>query len=141
MDKQVIFDFASANPVCYLATCDSDQPRVRGMLMWKADEKGFWFHTGSTKNMYAQMKNNPLVEVCFFNNDPDPGTSKMMRVSGKAEFVDDDALKEQLREERPFLKAVPGGVELIVFRITSGEAWFWTMQDNLRENEMERVKF
>jgi pyridoxamine 5'-phosphate oxidase len=33
--------FASEHRVCQLATADGDQPRVRTLLMWHADESGF----------------------------------------------------------------------------------------------------
>jgi uncharacterized pyridoxamine 5'-phosphate oxidase family protein len=42
-DYQDCIKFANENPVCYIATMDGDQPRVRGFLMWFADEKGFYF--------------------------------------------------------------------------------------------------
>jgi len=42
-DSQDCIKFANENPVCYIATMDGDQPRVRGFLMWFADEKGFYF--------------------------------------------------------------------------------------------------
>ena len=74
--------FASENPVAYIATMDNDQPRVRAFLMWFADESGFYFQTGSIKETVGQLKENPKIEVCFFNNKAEEG--KMMRVTGKA---------------------------------------------------------
>jgi uncharacterized pyridoxamine 5'-phosphate oxidase family protein len=59
--------FANQNPSSYLATVDGDQPRVRGMLMWKADKTGFYYSTGSTKDLYRQLKANSKVELCFFD--------------------------------------------------------------------------
>ena len=35
MTKQEILDAINQNPVFYLATLDGDQPRVRGMLLYK----------------------------------------------------------------------------------------------------------
>jgi uncharacterized pyridoxamine 5'-phosphate oxidase family protein len=62
-----------------------------------------------------------------------------MRLSGEVEFLDDPDLKKQLLQDWPFLQPVEPVVEL--FRIQSGEAFFWTMDDVLKEKEIERVKF
>lgn len=144
MDYQDCIKFANENPVCYIATADGEQPRVRGFLLWFADENGFYFHTGATKEVCNQLKTNPKVEVCFYAPG-DPQTAKMMRVAGEVEFLDDIALKTRLLEERPFLKAIAtGGPEdplLVLFRVYNGEAHFWTMEDNLRESEIERITF
>jgi len=124
--------FANANPTCYLATIDGDQPRVRGMLMWYADKTGFYFNTGAMKDLYRQLKANPKVELCFF--DPKSKNLQMMRVTGQVEFLDDLELKKRLVEARPFLKQwnltaeSPG---LIAFRVAKGEAFFWTWETNL----------
>jgi uncharacterized pyridoxamine 5'-phosphate oxidase family protein len=130
MNYQDCIKFANENQVCYIATVDGAQPRVRGFLMWFADEDGFYFHTGATKEVCKQLKSNPKVEVCFYTPE-DPQTAKMMRVAGEVEFLDDIALKTRLLEERPFLKAiVTGGPEdplLVLFLVYNGEAHFWTM--------------
>ncbi len=138
-------EFANKNPSCFIATTEGDQPRVRGFLMWYADESGFYFHTGTTKNVYKQLKKNPKLEVCFIAPSQNPNEMKMMRVSGKVKFVDDLKLRARLLEERPFLKAMgigkPDDPMLAVFRIYTGEALFWKMENNLRESEIERTKF
>jgi nitroimidazol reductase NimA-like FMN-containing flavoprotein (pyridoxamine 5'-phosphate oxidase superfamily) len=46
MDYKDCIKFANENPVCYVATADGDQPRVWGLLMWFADETGFFFIPG-----------------------------------------------------------------------------------------------
>ncbi|MGB7000481.1 MAG: pyridoxamine 5'-phosphate oxidase family protein [Halobacteriota archaeon] len=144
MNYQDCIKFANENPVCYIATVDGAQPRVRGFLMWFADENGFYFHTGATKDVCKQLKSNPKVEVCFYAIG-DPQTAKMMRVAGEVERIDDIALKTRLLEERSFLKAIAtGGPEdplLVLFRVYNGEAHFWSMEDNMRESEIERITF
>jgi uncharacterized pyridoxamine 5'-phosphate oxidase family protein len=44
--------FANDNPSSHLATIEGDQPRVRGMLMWVANETGFYYNTGVMKELY-----------------------------------------------------------------------------------------
>lgn len=102
------------------------------MLMWFADKTGFYYNTGATKDLYKQLQANPKVELCFF--DPKSQNLKMMRVTGKAEFVNDIDLRERLVAERPFLKQMGLTAEspgLILFRVPKGEAFFWTWDTNL----------
>jgi pyridoxamine 5'-phosphate oxidase len=40
MEINECIKFASENPVCFLATYENNQPRVRGLLMWFADHNG-----------------------------------------------------------------------------------------------------
>ena len=51
MDFGDCIKFANETPVCYLATADGDQPRVRALGFWFADESGFYFQIGSVKDM------------------------------------------------------------------------------------------
>ena len=57
-------EFATEHPICYVATEDGDQPRVRALLLWFADERGFYFMTMSPKGFSHQLHHNPKVEVC-----------------------------------------------------------------------------
>ena len=145
MNIKDCIEFANKNPICWLSTTDSDQPRVRGFLLWYADENGFYFHTGATKNVCRQLKKNPKIEVVFFAPDPNQMESRMMRVSGKVKFLDDLALKARLLGERPFLKAIgtgkPDDPLLAVFQIYTGEAHFWKIENNMRESEIKKIRF
>jgi len=133
-------EFANENKMCcYLATLDNDQPRVRAMQFWFADKTGFYFQTGTIKDLYKQVKTNPKVEVCFYKPGTMAGT--MLRVAGKIEFVEDKQMKEKVIIERPFLKDMgitPESPSLIIFRIAHGEAHFWTMETNLKPKEIIR---
>ena len=139
MRFQECVDFATKHPVCSLATVDGDQPRVRTFLLWRANENGFYFETLNPKDVYNQLKSNPKVEICFFNNESDLEKAKTMRLSGEVEFLDDPDLKKQLLQDWPFLQEAELVLEL--FRVQSGEAFFWTMDDNLKEKEIEWVTF
>jgi len=125
--------FTNENPICYLATAENDQPRVRALGFWFADESGFYFQTGSAKEFPHQLEKNPKTEVCFYKHEGMIGT--MLRISGEVEFLKDTKLKERVLNERPFLKNFgltinsPG---LIIFRIPHGKAHFWTMENNLK---------
>ncbi|HMK92335.1 MAG TPA: pyridoxamine 5'-phosphate oxidase family protein [Thermoleophilia bacterium] len=144
MELKDCLAFAAEHPVCYLATQDGEQPRVRALLMWFADERGFYFMTMSPKGLSRQLHANPQVEVCFYNGASELPDARMMRVTGAAEFVDDLELTHRVSQERAALEGIIGRpLEPLaeVFRIHSGEAWFWTLGDILREPELERVAF
>jgi uncharacterized pyridoxamine 5'-phosphate oxidase family protein len=136
---QECIKFANEHPVCWLATVDGDQPRVRTFLLWRANENGFYFETFTPKDVYEQLKKNPKVEICFFNNESDLDKAKAMRLAGEAEFLNDPELKKQLLAERPFLQEAAPVLE--IFRVHSGEAFFWTMADFLKEKGIEHVRF
>jgi uncharacterized pyridoxamine 5'-phosphate oxidase family protein len=144
MAFQDCIQFASENPVCYVATMDGDQPRVRGFLLWLADENGFTFIGLSPKRVSSQLKANPKVEVCFYNNPAELSGAKQMRVTGEVEFLEDQETLDKAYETRAFLDDLAGRsirpfVE--VFRISSGEAHFWTLADVLKEPTLERIRF
>ena len=129
--------FSNENPICFLATVVNDQPRVRALGFWFADETGFYFQTSSVKEFPNQIKKNPKVEVCFYKHTDMIGT--MLRISGKAEFVYDAKLKAKALTDRPFLKNFGLTVDspgLILLRITHGQAHFWTMEDNLKPKDI-----
>lgn len=44
MTKTEIIDLINKNPASHLATVDGTRPRVRGMLIYRADEQGIIFH-------------------------------------------------------------------------------------------------
>lgn len=67
MDKNEILEFIRNCRSCDLATVEGDQPRVRGMLPYRIDEKGILFHTGKFKDVHKQLTKNPKVECCFFD--------------------------------------------------------------------------
>ena len=57
MDFKDCIKFANETPVCYLATADGDQPRVRALGFWFADETGFYFQIGAVKdNLRAPIR-------------------------------------------------------------------------------------
>ncbi|MFC1838311.1 pyridoxamine 5'-phosphate oxidase family protein [Thermodesulfobacteriota bacterium] len=134
-------DFANENNMCYLATVEGDQPRVRAMGMWYADETGFWFQSQSVKAVYKQIQANEKVEVYFCT----PKFSKVMRVYGKMKIVEDTEVKKKCIAERLNLSRMgitePDDPLLAVFHLYTGEAYFWTMADSMKEADIPREKF
>ena len=129
--------FTNENPICYLGTVENIQPRVRALGLWFADETGFYFQSSTIKEFPNQLKLNPKTELCFYKHEGLIGT--MLRISGEVEFLTDRKLKEKAIVDRPFLKSfglTPESPELILFRISHGEATFWTMENNVKPKEL-----
>ncbi|MCU0631744.1 MAG: pyridoxamine 5'-phosphate oxidase family protein [Methanolinea sp.] len=144
MSFQDCAEFANHHPVCAVATADGDQPRVRYFMMWFADKTGFYFHTGMMKQIYRQLQKNPKVELCFYDNSPpEQGGGKMLRATGRVEWRKETALIDRLLEERPWIRSLGPDIEksLAIFQVKDGEAWVWTMADNLREDQIPRWRF
>lgn len=133
---QDCIEFSNQNPVCYLATTDGDQPRVRALGFWFADKTGFYFQTSSNKEFTQQLKKNPKTEVCFYKHEGLIGT--MLRIAGEVEFINDLRFREKALNDRPFLKSFGLAVDspnLVLFKISHGKAYFWTMETNLKPKE------
>jgi uncharacterized pyridoxamine 5'-phosphate oxidase family protein len=109
--------------------------------MWYADETGFYFQGQTVKAFYKQLQKNPKVEVYFQAKD----MSKVMRVAGKVKIITDNKIRARCIEERPFVKnmgiTTPDNPLLAVFQIYTGEAYFWTMADTMKEAGLPRIKF
>jgi pyridoxamine 5'-phosphate oxidase len=144
MDFKDCIDFSSKVKNCSMATTDGDQPMVRMMGLWFADESGFYFQAWTFKEVYKNLKENPKIEVCFYTeNKESPYT--MMRLRGKVEFIEDITLRERVFRDRPFLKGLGAkghdDPRLTIFRLSHGEASFWPLKKEGEYPGIERVKF
>lgn len=140
MTREEILELINNNPVMFLATVEGDQPRVRGVLLYKADESGIVFHSGTMKDLYRQVVQNPKAEICFV----DKKRNIQVRVSGRLEIVDDNNLKDEIcaHPTRQFLKGwrESGPLEdfyktFAVFRLRDGLATTWTLETNFAPKE------
>jgi pyridoxamine 5'-phosphate oxidase len=69
----------------------------------------------------------------------------MMRVAGMVEFLKDKSLEERLFRDRPWvkdlLKSAPKDARLAMFRVAHGYAYFWTIENNMRERDAPHIAF
>lgn len=134
MTKEEMYELMNANLGFYLATVEGDQPHVRGMMLFRADDNGIIFHTASTKDVFKQIMENPKAELCF------NGNGVQIRVTGKLEVVNDEKLREEIfnHPTRKFLQAwKDNGIDdlLKIFVMKNCEAVTWTMETNFAPKE------
>jgi len=142
MEKYEIFEAMTNHPVMFLATVEGDQPHVRAVFLYKADESGILFHMAKRREMYAQIVNNNKAELCFSCGPV------QIRVTGRLDEIDDNALKDEICEHpsRAFLKKFRenGAFEdfyrdIAVFRLSNGTASLWSMDKNFAPKEMVQI--
>jgi len=138
MERQQIYEILNANPAFHLATIDNGQPRVRGMLLYKADEQGIVFHTGKMKEIYRQILENPAAELCF----ADAKTGIQIRVSGTLEILEGQEIKEEIlnHPSRAFARTWKDEGEMadfyenfVILSLKGGRAKTWTMATNFEK--------
>lgn len=129
--KEEIFQLLNSNPVFHLATVEDQKPHVRGMLLYKADERGIIFHTGTFKNIHRQLQCNTNVELCFNIQK----TGEQIRISGE---VLEDCSSELIDEiyqhpSRGFLRSMGESIkgQIAVYRLPNAKVNIWTMDKNL----------
>lgn len=130
MNTVEIMDFVRANPYCALATIEAGEPRVRMVMILRADEHGILFNTGVTKDLYKQIEANTAVELCFFS----PADRLQVRIRGRFSLQRDAETHALVLEKLPFLKPMveAQGTDLLApYVLKNGRATVWTMATNL----------
>ncbi len=136
MERSELLALINRNPAFFLATVEEGEPRVRGMLLYRADEDGIVFHTGTMKDLCRQLLADPAVELCF----NDWQRNIQVRVRGKAVPVNDPRFREEIVNSpgREFLKPwveKMGMDVLAVFRVVDCQAHTWNMETNFAAKE------
>jgi len=128
MTKEEILKLIKSHPTSFMATVEGDKPHVRGMGIYDADENGIIIQTWTIKDIHQQILKNPEVELCF--NDLKGGIQ--VRVSGRAEIIDDIEFKKKVVEKRPFMKPTveKQGLDVVALYRVKGKATVWTMATN-----------
>lgn len=120
-----VYDFLKKCGVFYIATCDSDKPRVRPFGALNIFEDKLYFQTGKVKNVSKQLKVNPNVEICAFTD------GKWIRLEG--ELVTDDRLeaKVSMLDNNPELKTMYSADDnnTEVLYIKNAKATFFSFTD------------
>ena len=106
----------------YLATIDSDQPRVRPVSPVRTD--GFTIYVANLRMYHktAEITANPNVELCYLDEKHD-----QVRITGVAEVVTERPVLQEIWDANPLLRQYLGSLEnpaLIVYRIRPNQVRF-----------------
>jgi len=93
--------FLQENITGYLATVEEGAPKVRPFQFMLEDSGKLYFCTANTKDVYRQLKANPLFE--FSCSSPN---FAWIRLSGEAKFTSDLAIKAKILEVSPLVKSI-----------------------------------
>ena len=138
MTKAEILEFVKKNPVFSLATIDGNQPRVRLIMLYRADENDIIFVTGKQKDLHKQLQANPAVEMCFYNHEK----GRQVRIEGTVKMLDDLELKKQVVEDFSFLKpwVESQGYEILIcYCLQNGKASTSTMETNFEQKQYAQL--
>jgi len=130
MTATEILEFIRKTQYCALATIESGEPRVRMVMILRADQRGILFNTGVTKDLYRQIEANSAAELCFF----DPSSQIQVRVRGRFVPQKDPETHKLVLEKLPFLKPMveaQGTGFLAPYLLKQGRATVWTMASNM----------
>ncbi len=113
----------------YLATIDGEQPRVRPVSPVLTE--GFTVYVANLR-MYHKTQEiaaNPRVELCYLDSG-----HNQVRLTGRAEVVEDRELLERIWNSNPLLRKYLGTVDnpaLIVYRIAAEQVRYmreWALE-------------
>lgn len=113
-----------AKTYCFLTT-DGDQPKGRPFGFKMLVDGKLYFGTGTFKNCYRQLTQNPKVEILAVNG------GEFLRYDGTVKIVHDDELMKKVREAMPKIMALydKNGWEMGLFYLENGHAEIRGMLD------------
>lgn len=90
-----IDEFLKKCRVFHVATVEDGQPRVRPFGAHLLMDGRLYFCTGNHKKVYAQLRENPKLEICAYCE------GEWLRLSGEAVFEDNKAVKNAMLAAAP----------------------------------------
>lgn len=114
-----VSDFLAQTGVFFMATVDGDQPKLRPLGVFLEADGKLIFGVGGFKDVYKQMKANPLVEIAACKPD-----GHWLRYTGKAVFETDYKYAERMIKES-HLEAIYNeqtGNKLMTFHLEDAKA-------------------
>lgn len=124
-----ILQFLTENPIFYLATVDSDTPKVRPFGFAMNHNGKLCFCTSNQKDVYKQLKANPNFELSAASKD-----GRWLRLKGKAVFITSRETKKAALDFMPALRRLYSEDDAIyeIFYAAEAEATFASMSGESR---------
>ena len=113
----------------YLATLDTDQPRLRPVSPVRTDDFTVYIANLRSYGKTAEIEANPKVELCYLDKGHD-----QVRITAVAEVLKERETLESIWNENPLLRQYLGSVdnpELIVYRMVPNRVRFmreWALE-------------
>lgn len=95
-----VYEFLKKCSAFYLATVDSNKPKVRPFGALNIFESKLYIQTGKQKLVSKQMHKNPNVEICGFTD------GKWLRLEGVVKSDDRREAKAAMLNNNPELKSM-----------------------------------
>ncbi len=118
---QAVVEYLRTNSCLFLATIGRDgKPKVRPFQFMLEDGGKLWFCTGKQKNVYAELQQNPALEMSV--SAPD---FSWLRICAKAVFSDDVAVRERILAEHPLVRSIykeAANPDFAIFYLAQGRA-------------------
>lgn len=104
-------DFLKENNEVAFATIGNGRPQMRVFQIMKQSETTLWFATGPHKRVYAELQENPAVEILSRSGNIS------VRVSGDAVFDIPDDICKEIYETNPVLpgRASAASISMLIF--------------------------
>jgi uncharacterized pyridoxamine 5'-phosphate oxidase family protein len=117
--------------VYYIATVESDQPRVRPFGTAAIFENRLYIQTGKRKNVAKQMQLNPKIEICAYNI----ASGAWLRIAATVAPDERREAKAFMLEEYPMLKSMysPDDDNTLVLYLIDATATFYSFAGEPRE--------
>ncbi len=108
-----VVKFLKENPVQYFATIGLDgKPKVRPFQFMIEQDGKLYFCTNNQKDVFAQMKKFPFVEVSIASP-----SFAWIRLSGEAVFSQDLEIKKKIIENNDLVNSLYQSVDNPIFEI------------------------
>ncbi len=127
-ELQIVTEFLSATPMCFIATVDGEAPKVRPFQFQFEQEGKLWFCTAKSKEVFKQLQDNRAVQICAVKQD-----MTTLRVSGLAVLEDNRAVKERILAEQELIKGIygtAGNPDFTTFHLEHGETVMFDFSGN-----------
>ncbi len=126
MTKDEVIDLIKDTGLAMVSTVEGNEPRVRPMMPYLAEDGNFIIATFKGKRVVKQIQDNPAIELCFLDRQ-----MNFARVKGTATISDDADKKQLIWDNAPMLRQYFSGPEdenMTVVAIDSGEVEAMTPQ-------------
>lgn len=107
-----ILKFLKEGAMGAFATVYNGKPDVRPWQFQFEENGKLYFCTSNNKDVYKQIKHNPIVAFTSTTND-----MVTVRLYGEAVFINDLKLKEKLLEKQPMIKNLYKSADNPIFEL------------------------